>query len=426
MILVSIKTKRKSSKTTATTDLTPTARTRNFKFQASNHNDESTNGKIQASSYAEAKYKLEIQRLTIVELEEEKSWRQIEIGSVVPPADVLQFSRQLSSFAQAGIPVSRGLQVLSKSTQNKKLRRAIDDIRMEVEAGGSFSEAIKHQGRVFPSYFTPIISAAERTGSIAESLITLNEYLERDLRSRRAVKSAMSYPIVLSILSLVAISTLSLVVLPRFESFFSSLDVELPLPTRILLMGTRFFGAWWWALLLALLGLLILYYVLRERPAIKLIIDNFKLRFPVFGSLAQLVAVERFCRILSTLVRNQVPLVDAMLLAGKGTANRVFEVGVEKARNEVLDGKGLAEPLGNVKCFPQLAIDILRVGEESGQLELQLSQASNFFSEELDFRMKNFTALVEPVVLLILGSGIGFVAVALISAMYGIYSGVQG
>ena len=162
-----------------------------------------------------------------------------------------------------------------------------------------------------------------------------------------------------------------------------------------------------------------------RNPKGRYLLDRGLISMPVFGSLVRLVALERFCRVLSTLVKTNVPLPEALDLAGKSTANKVYERTIAEARERVLSGEGLAGPLSESKIFPAAAIQILRVGEESGELESQLTQAASYYADELDHRMKNFTALIEPVTLLLLGGGVGFVAVALVSAMYGIYSGVK-
>ena len=165
---------------------------------------------------------------------------------------------------------------------------------------------------------------------------------------------------------------------------------------------------------------------MRRNPKGRLKLDRFMLSIPVAGSLNELVALERFCRVLSTLVRTHVHLPEALELAGASTGNRVFENAIMHARTRVLQGEGLAGPLDSAKIFPAAAIQIFRIGEESGQLGSQLHQAASFYSDELDHKLKNFTALLEPATLLVIGGGVGFVAIALVSAMYGVYSGVRG
>jgi type IV pilus assembly protein PilC len=193
----------------------------------------------------------------------------------------------------------------------------------------------------------------------------------------------------------------------------------------MLLNTTGFLGNYWWALLLGAITIGALFFTAYRNNQGRLRIDSVILKLPLFGSLIQLIALERFCRVLSTLVRTNVPLPDALTLAGRAANNSVFKRGIERAHTGVLNGEGLATPLEREKIFPTAAIQILRVGEESGRLETQMEQAASYYADELDHRMKNLTALIEPITLIFLGGSVGFVAVALVSAMYGIYSGVQ-
>jgi type IV pilus assembly protein PilC len=178
-------------------------------------------------------------------------------------------------------------------------------------------------------------------------------------------------------------------------------------------------------LLLGVAGAFAAFQTFVRTSAGRLVVDILKLKAPVIGKLLQLVAVERFCRVLATLVRTSVPLPEAMLMAGNATGNQAFINAVHRAHAGVLSGRGLATPLGETKMFPSAAVQIFHVGEQSQRLEDQLNQASSFYSDELDHRMRTFTSLLEPFVLLLVGGGVGFVAVALISAMYGIYRGVS-
>ena len=402
--------------------ITPTV---SFNYIATDLDGLQATGNIQAPSFGEAKLKLEHSGLSVLRLTIRRPWWEFEIGKVVPLKVVAQATRQLASFAQAGIPISTALEVLASSTEHKRMNQSLQELKMEIEGGTTFSEALRHQPNIYPIYFSAIISSAERTGDITEALETLNQYLDRDLRSSRAVKSAMFYPIILTVLAIFAITIISVVVLPRFQVFFSTLGQNLPASTRALLFLTGFFSHWWWLMGTVAILTVASYLYAGRNPKGKLFIDKTKLRIPIFGGLFQLVAVERFCRVLATLTKSKISLPEALQMAGSATGNSVFIREIEIARSAVINGEGLAEPLSKSNIFPAVAIQIFKVGEESGQLDSQLLQASGFYSDELDFRLKNFTGLIEPIVLVVLGGGIGFVAVALISAMYGIYSGVQ-
>ena len=385
-----------------------------------------TQGSLAAMSRVEARYMLERDGISNIEIANKKHWYEIEFGRTVSLEVLLQVTRQLASFSEAGIPVAKGISILAETTDNKRMAEILEEILLDVEGGAQLSDSVKQYPNVFPRYYSAILCSAERSGNLTEALTTLNAYLERDLRSKRAVRSAMIYPAVLIALTFLAVIVLSVFVLPRFQVFFDSLSVKLPLTTRALLSITHFVQSWWWVLALVAVASAIGLVAMRRTPNGRLQLDRLMLKMPIAGSLIELVALERFCRVLSTLVRTQVHLPEALELAGSSTGNRVFEDAIMEARKRVLQGEGLALPLERANIFPTAAIQIFRIGEESGQLGSQLSQAASFYSDELDHRLKNFTALLEPATLIVIGGGVGFVAVALVSAMYGIYSGVRG
>ena len=396
-----------------------------YKYTGVDAAGKKASGTVKAATYGEAQYGLLGQGLTELTIKVYQPWYNLEFGKTVPLDELLQMTRQLSSFSQAGITAARGLSILSKTTEHKKMRQVLTELVLDIEGGATLSESVSRHPHVFPSYYSTILGAAERSGDLVDALETLNNYLERDLRSRRAVRSAMIYPIVLISLTVVAVTVLSVVVLPRFQVFFHSLDVKLPATTALLLSTTHFVATWWWGIGAGMLTFIVTIGYLAKNPKTRIYIDRLIITLPIVGGLARLVSLERFCRVLSTLVKTQVPLPDALELAGNASGNMVFKNAILDARLRVLNGEGLAEPLSEYKIFPIAAIQILRIGEESGQLQSQLHQAAAFYSDELDHRMKNFTALLEPATLLFIGGGVGFVAVALVSAMYGIYSGVK-
>ena len=397
-----------------------------FKYAGLNAQGETFSGTRLAMSRSELRFILERDGISDITISHQKHWYDIEFGRPVSLEVLLQVTRQLASFSEAGIPVAKGIGILSETTDDKRMAEILEEILVDIEGGAQLSECVKQYPNIFPRYYSAILSSAERSGNLTEALATLNTYLERDLRSKRAVRSAMIYPVVLLALTLVAVVVLSVFVLPRFQVFFDSLSVRLPITTRILLSITHLVQHWWWVLVLIAAVVIASILVMRRYPHGRLTLDRMILKMPIAGSLAQLVALERFCRVLSTLVRTQVHLPEALELAGASTGNRVYEDAILEARKRVLQGEGLAGPLEKANIFPTAAIQIFRIGEESGQLGSQLNQAASFYSDELDHRLKNFTALLEPATLLIIGGGVGFVAVALVSAMYGIYSGVRG
>jgi type IV pilus assembly protein PilC len=358
--------------------------------------------------------------------ERRRNFWEIEIGRPVPQAVLLQVTRQMGAFAASGIPIIDAINLLAVSTKNKRMKGVLIDMGRAVNGGMTLPQAVRLNSKVFPSYYIAILDASERSGDLTSAFGTLSIYLERDLASIRAVKSALYYPIILILLAVTTVVVLSAVVLPRFADLFASLNVQLPLPTRILMGFSSFISQWWEIIILVILILagLFTYFFRTEKG--RYTIDTAILRIPIFGNVVELISLERFSRVLGSLANAGVPLPDALLLSSGAAGNKKYEYAIKDTREGVLQGRGLVEPLEQTKVFPAETVQILRVGEQTGYLVEQLEHAAGYYAKEVDYKLKNITSLIEPVILLFVGGGVGFVAIALVSAMYGIYSGSSG
>lgn len=358
----------------------------------------------------------------VVDIRAEQPWWRGGSRSRVPSRVLLDTTRQLAAFCEAGISILDALVMIGDATRNPAMKHALLTIAEDIRDGETLPQAAQAHTSVFPDYYIAMLEAAERTGNLPATFDTLAGYLERDTASRRAVKSALSYPVILVALGTVAVLVLSTIVLPKFVEFFNDLDTELPLATRLLLQTTAFVGTWWWAILgtIAIVSLLVFTYARTVAGGRR--IDHVKLRLPIVGPLLRDIALERFSRVLSNLSGAGVPLVDALRLSSSAVGNRHYAAAVVSTRDGVLRGQGLAAPMRDTGVFPPEIVQVLGVGERTGRLTEQLDHAARFYAREVDYRLKNLTALLEPVALLIVGGAVGFVAVALVSAMYGIYS----
>ena len=257
------------------------------------------------------------------------------------------------------------------------------------------------------------MESAELTGRLDTVLVQLSDYIDRDLEARRKITSALTYPGVIMVMSVVVVGVLVGFVLPRFQKFFTDLDAKLPLPTRVLLSASNFLTRWWFVFAGVGLLLVILIGASLRTPRGRAVFDKLLLRTPALGDLMRHVILERFCRILSSMMEAGVPLPEAM------------RVTTEAAREAMMRGEGLATPLAETGLVPASARQMIRVGENTGTLDQQLSTAATFFERELDYKIKRFTSLFEPAILIGVGLVVGFVAVALVSAMYGIFNQVK-
>ncbi|MDQ1686650.1 MAG: type pilus assembly protein PilC [Frankiaceae bacterium] len=335
--------------------------------------------------------------------------------------DLMHFSRQMAVFIKAGIPILEAIDSITEEMANKRFKQILLEIRGRLTVGETFADAAANYPEAFPEYYIGILRSAELAGTLDEVLVQLSGYIERDLEARRKVVSALMYPAIIAAMSVVVVVVLVTFVLPRFETFFKNLGAKLPLPTRILLSVAHFMTNWWFlfvALLVVLVGVVI---AMQKTERGRDVRDRLLLRVPVLGDLVHHALLERFCRVLGSMIQGGVPLPDAMAVTAAATANRVFQRGLGEAREEMMQGAGLAGPLAKTGLFPPAAKQMFRVGEGTGSLDEQLGIAAEYFDRELDYKLKRFTALFEPLVIVGMGAVVGFVAIALISAMYGIF-----
>ena len=348
-------------------------------------------------------------------------WWQLEIHRrKVRPTELMNFSRQCASFISAGIPVLDALNVIAQES-DKRLGAVLDDMGQSLRGGSRFAEAAARHADVFPTYYVSMLRSAEFTGRLDTVLDQLAVYLERDIESRRKIKSALTYPATIAVMAVVTVIVLATFVLPKFEKFFKELRADLPWATRALLAVTHFVSHWWYVMVgVGAFVALVIVLLLRTEPG-KLRRDALLLRVPPIGTVVRFMIVERFCRILGAMVSAGVPLPDALAVAIDGTNNRIYQRGLDAARDEMIQGEGLARPIASTRLFPAAANQMIKVGETTGTLDKQLAAAATFYERELNYRLKRFTDLFEPVVIVVMGVVVGFVAIALVTAMYGIF-----
>jgi type IV pilus assembly protein PilC len=337
---------------------------------------------------------------------------------------VMHLSRQLGAFVRAGLPLIDAVHTLGEEADNSSVRRMMAEVEDGLRRGEKLSDCFDRHPKIFPEFYRGILRSAELTGNLDSVLDRLARYLERDLEAKRRIKSALIYPSMIALMSLVTVVVLASFVLPRFKVFFDSLDAELPLPTRMLLAVTDFLTQWWWALGAGFgLAALIVFVVLRTTRG-RYARDRLFLAIPVVGNTIQYALVERFSRILSSMVGAGVSLPDALRVATESLRNLVFVRSLSHVGESLLEGAGLAAPIAATGLFPTMASQMIRVGEETGTLDTQLEVTAQYYEGELDYKLKKLTALFEPTVIVLMGLVVGFVAVALVSAMYGIFNQV--
>ena len=396
-----------------------------FTYTAMASDGTMTKGHKKADNLAVVHAELAVQDLQPITVAEKKGVLALELTKKkVKSKDLMHLSRQLAVFIEAGIPILESIESLAEESP-KLLRKGLIDMAELLKGGSTFARAAAAHPEIFPNFYLEILRSAELTGNLDIVLQQLADYLERAMDAKRKVISAITYPCIVLVLAVVTCVVMVLFVLPKFVVFFESLDAELPLPTRMLLGFSKFMSSNAPILGGLLLALLLTVGVGLRTTKGRNLRDRLILRLPILGAVIRISILERFCRILSSMTTSGVALPEALAVTSAATGNYVFRRGIASAREAMMRGERLAAPLAATGLFPAAARQMLKVGEDTGTLDKQLETAADYFDRELDYKIKQVTNMLEPAVILFTGGVVGFVAIALVSAMYGIFNQVN-
>ncbi len=398
-----------------------------FVYKAVDVDGKDVKGKIDAVDEVDARRLLILQNLDVRNVSSRIPLMQREFGKKekVKQTDILHFSRQMAAFVHAGLPVIDGLDIISRSTSNKTFAETLLDMRDQIRQGVPFVDALAQHESMLPSYYLGIVRSAELTGRLDVALEHLAVYMEREHEARGRIKSALAYPSVIVGMSVVSVIVLSVFVLPKFVSLFEELNATLPFTTRMLMNFANFSSAYWWTYLVAVGAVVVGGRWMRKQPATKRFLDRTLLKVPLIGEVVLFSGVERVCRILATMWEAGVPIDNAMVAAIQSSNNTVIAGKLKTIQEAVLEGDGLAEPFAAADIFPDAAVQMIAVGEATGTLADQLLGAADFYEREIEFKLKRLTTYFEPLIIIMVSFVVGFVAVALVQAMYGSLSSSQ-
>src|SRR5262249_25090249 len=393
-----------------------------YKYVAVGPDGKQINEAAQAPSEEVLRNQLLLRNLEVKELKQRKGFKELELTPQrVPKQEIMHFSRQMAAFVRTGIPITEALEVIEEGTGNKRFKQMLYQMREQINNGVPFSEAVAEHESVFPPYYIGILRSSELTGQLDVALEQLSVYIERDVEAKAAIKSALVYPSVVLVMSVVTVLVLAVWVLPKFTKFFKHLGAKLPLATRMLLGLSDVTQKFWFLWVALVIGFIALIVWMQKSDRGRMRRDKIFLRLPLIRDVTLFAVVERVCRIISAMVKAGVPLPDTLAAAIQGANNKVFEQALHIARDRMLEGEGLAAPITHTNLFPKAATQMMRVGEDTGTLDTQLDNAAQYYSREVEYKVKKLTSLFEPAVIIFMGLVVGFVAVALISAMYGIF-----
>ena len=377
-------------------------------------------GELSAKTRDEAVDQLRKQSVVVTSLAEKSGGgfdlSKISIGSGLTDKDLVVFTRQFGTMINAGLPLVQCLEILSTQSENKVLRETIGEVKTQVEAGSTFSDALRRHPKVFDDLYVNLVHAGEVGGLLDTILTRLAKYIEKAMKLKGQIKSAMIYPSAILGVAVVVISVLMIWVIPIFAKMFNELSggkVGLPGPTQLVIDISNLFTSYWWAMLISIgaivFGIKKYYSTTQGRMAI----DKLLLKAPVFGDLIRKASVAKFTRTLGTLLASGVPLLDGMTICAKTAGNKVIEETLINARISISGGKTIADPLAASGVFPKMVTHMIAVGESTGALDAMLGKIADFYEDEVDQAVASLTSLLEPIMMVFLGIVIGFIVVAM-------------
>ncbi|HYQ95617.1 MAG TPA: type II secretion system F family protein [Candidatus Eisenbacteria bacterium] len=388
-----------------------------YRYRALSAAGEAQQGLLDAPDLDQALDRIHNMGLTPVRLEPQGAAtdriRRIPfLDKKVTPRDLILFTRQLETMLDSGLPILSSLESLHAQATHPRLKRAIDRVRSDVEQGSTLTEALRRQPECFPRIYVNLVFAGEEGGLLAQMLDRVGTLLEYEAETDQRIRSATFYPTLIITELGLAFLVLIKFVLPRFASLFRKFDTQLPLPTRVLIGVSDFFERWWIPFLFAV-GCAAAGAILWSRtPRGRSTIDRMVITTPIFGPIFLMTIMSRFARVLSALLASGIPIVQALDIVRGVVGNTIVEAEIDKMRDGVVAGMGLAEPLRGSPVFPPLVVKMLAVGEETGAVDKMLLRVSRYYDQDVDYAVKNLSTAIEPVLLIILGAAVLFTALA--------------
>jgi type IV pilus assembly protein PilC len=341
--------------------------------------------------------------------------------------DLSIFCRQFSTMIDAGVSLVRCLDVLSEQSQSPKMRRIIADLRYEVESGNSLSKAMSKYPTTFSNLFIGLIRAGEVGGVLEESLQRLSSFLEKDVELRRKVKSALTYPTLVSVVALGIVLFLTIFIVPQFMKMFTDLGLkDFPAMTSALMTFSDFMVHKFYIVAIIVAVTVVAAKMFGRTKVGRRFFDRVKLKMPVFGKLNHKVALARFSRTLATLLSSGVPILSAMETVAGTVSNEIISDAILDARARVREGDVISEPLRKSKMFPPMVVQMIAIGQESGALDTMLSKIADFYDQEVDAAIASLTAAIEPILIVFLGVTVGFIVIAMFMPLVGLINGLSG
>jgi len=381
-----------------------------FEWEGKDKNGKPVRGEMRAGGEAMVSASLRRQGIMVGKVKK----RRTSGGKAIKQKDIAVFTRQLSTMMRAGVPLIQAFDIVARGSTNPKLTRLLTDIRSDVETGTSLSAAFRKHPLYFDALYCNLVEAGEAGGILETLLDRLALYQEKTMAIKNKIKSALIYPIAVLVVAFIVLTVIMIFVIPAFEDVFKSFGADLPAPTLVVIAMSKFFTSYWY-LIFSILGGGIYFFLQSWRRSVKMqkFMDRMLLRIPVFGDLVNKSSIARWTRTLSTMFAAGVPLVEALDSVGGASGNAVFAEATEKIQKDVSTGSALTTSMQATGIFPVMVLQMCAIGEESGSLDAMLGKAAEFYEDEVDEAVKGLSSLMEPFIIVILGTLIGGIVVSM-------------
>jgi type IV pilus assembly protein PilC len=381
-----------------------------FEWEGKDRNGKIVRGEMRAGGEAAVNASLRRQGVLVTRVRK----RRTSGGGSIKQKDIALFTRQLATMMKAGVPLLQAFDIVARGATNPRLAKLLTDIRSDVETGTSLSSAFRKHPMHFDALYCNLVEAGEAGGILEQLLDRLAIYQEKTLAIKQKIKSALMYPIAVIVVAFIVLTVIMIFVIPAFEDVFKSFGGELPAPTLAVIAMSRFFVTWWWLMAIVIGGGGFFFFQSWKRSEkMQMAMDRLLLRLPVFGDLINKSVLARWTRTLSTMFAAGVPLVEALDSVGGASGNAVYQAATEQIQRDVSTGTALTTAMTTTGAFPTMVLQMAAIGEESGSLDHMLIKAAEFYEEEVDDMVKGLSSLMEPFIIVILGTLIGGIVVSM-------------
>ena len=381
-----------------------------YEWEGKDRGGKAVRGEIRAAGENQVKASLRRQGVLPIKIKK----RRMRSGKKIRPRDIAIFTRQLATMMKAGVPLLQSFDIVGRGNANASVTKLLNDVRTDVETGTSLSAAFRKYPLYFNALYCNLVEAGEAAGILESLLDRLAVYMEKTEAIKSKIKSALMYPISVVVVAFVVVAVIMIFVIPAFKSVFSSFGADLPAPTLFVIAISEFFVAYWWLIFGGIGGGLYFFFQAWQRnEKVQRVMDRVLLKVPIFGALIEKSCIARWTRTLSTMFAAGVPLVEALDSVGGASGNSLYADATEKIQQEVSTGTSLTAAMSNANLFPTMVLQMCAIGEESGSVDHMLGKAADFYEAEVDEMVAGLSSLMEPIIIVFLGSLIGGIVVAM-------------